>query len=991
MKKGYKQGRKVKKNPPIYVDSPNDPRLQAYNDSLAAYRYGEDSYNFGKQIYDDVRGPMNVDFRKSHDIVERGFSPHPYGTTNIMPISTYNEDYIRKPKSILDRVKSTVTGNNNQETYYLSNNFNDGYKTHWEDKGIMWQRFKEPEQPIEYREAVKKLPKKKIERLQNSNNQQSQPYQPQQVQIPPYTPVDRTQEWYGNSQGIPIDTENVQRMYNEDGTRKYKNGGKATIAPEDAAISNYLMQKNRGKNFVQRAYDPNQQSIQVSGEKGRSTHLMAYDPTSQRVYPEVVQQNGQLQYMPGDAAWNYADSTGEYISMPPSEKTMKMFSGYGYKHAAGMPMYKEGGKATIDNPVPRGVSAGSRSYQERLTPTPYVSDRDRQIEMLRRQQENTPAIGAQPTWQQEIYNRQAQNNPGLMGTIGYSVVAAAKLTDPNYRYTQGRTGYDAMVGAGEAMMDAEAVAAPLTGMRGRKPAPVQNYPTSPYRAPGGSQFPMDVVKGTRGKTGMPTQVDVPMLNKEQQILQSYGLDINKQYGGTINNKYANGGLAKNQWDTPYIPGAPGMVDYGDMYSAGNNQGLMFKPRDMNAGWEGYGNPANLITNTQNTDNMYKGTKRQLPSRQLAMDPSEYSIDAVRGQYGNGGFTQKKGMYWDGTSMKKAKPGAYDTMWEHGGEFVSTPVPQKMGRYGINLYQQGGQFTQVPVPQHMDRYGLNLYQKGGFVDVPLPQKMDRYGINLYGDGGIHIAKNKVGTFTRAAASRGQGVQEFASQVIANPGNYSEAMRKKAQFAHNAAGWKHQYGGSAKYETGGINLPSSGNSWGSSAMNTDEQMQDVYAPVQQANQQITPIAANQYRVPVSPERANMNEQPVQGAENLNNPYGATEQPEVATQPPQQPRRPMGQGYRDILGAAMIYGQYAANNRQNKNLQAYGIQQGMTSMNPTQTPFNKGVYNQQGQVTGMAQYGGQMGMGGKCYEAGGIYEVDNDMELEKLKKLGYTYKLI
>jgi hypothetical protein len=116
-----------------------------------------------------------------------------------------------------------------------------------------------------------------------------------------------------------------------------------TISPEDAVISNYLMQKNKDKNFVQRAYDPNRHSIQVPGYFGTSTHLMAYDPASQRVYPEVVQHEGQLQYKPEDAAWNYADSTGEYINMPNSEKTMKMFSGYGYKHAAGMPIYQNGG------------------------------------------------------------------------------------------------------------------------------------------------------------------------------------------------------------------------------------------------------------------------------------------------------------------------------------------------------------------------------------------------------------------------------------------------------------------------------------------------------------------------------------------------------------------------------------------------------------------------------------------------------------------------
>jgi hypothetical protein len=33
----------------------------------------------------------------------------------------------------------------------------------------------------------------------------------------------------------------------------------------------------------------------------------------------------------------------------------------------------------------------------------------------------------------------------------------------------------------------------------------------------------------------------------------------------------------------------------------------------------------------------------------------------------------------------------------------------------------------------------------------------------------------------------GVQEFASQVKAHPEDYSPAMRKKANFARNAASW------------------------------------------------------------------------------------------------------------------------------------------------------------------------------------------------------------
>lgn len=61
------------------------------------------------------------------------------------------------------------------------------------------------------------------------------------------------------------------------------------------------------------------------------------------------------------------------------------------------------------------------------------------------------------------------------------------------------------------------------------------------------------------------------------------------------------------------------------------------------------------------------------------------------------------------------------------------------------------------------------------------------------GKIYIKPSKKGTFTAAANKRGIGVQEFASKVLSNPDNYSEAMRKKAQFAKNASKWKHADGG------------------------------------------------------------------------------------------------------------------------------------------------------------------------------------------------------
>ena len=64
--------------------------------------------------------------------------------------------------------------------------------------------------------------------------------------------------------------------------------------------------------------------------------------------------------------------------------------------------------------------------------------------------------------------------------------------------------------------------------------------------------------------------------------------------------------------------------------------------------------------------------------------------------------------------------------------------------------------------------------------------------MAGGGKIHIDPSKKGTFTAAASKHGKSVQEFASQVLAHPENYSPAMRKKANFARNAAKW-HELGG------------------------------------------------------------------------------------------------------------------------------------------------------------------------------------------------------
>lgn len=121
------------------------------------------------------------------------------------------------------------------------------------------------------------------------------------------------------------------------------------LSPEDAAISNVLMNRNRNKNFVDRAYNPKLYP-QIDNKDGSySTHRMAYDPGTARVYPTIVQlPGGNLQQLEeGDQAWEYADQTGEYIQAP-TGKVAKMLAEEGYKRASNIPTYGSGG--TVSKP-----------------------------------------------------------------------------------------------------------------------------------------------------------------------------------------------------------------------------------------------------------------------------------------------------------------------------------------------------------------------------------------------------------------------------------------------------------------------------------------------------------------------------------------------------------------------------------------------------------------------------------------------------------------
>lgn len=78
------------------------------------------------------------------------------------------------------------------------------------------------------------------------------------------------------------------------------------------------------------------------------------------------------------------------------------------------------------------------------------------------------------------------------------------------------------------------------------------------------------------------------------------------------------------------------------------------------------------------------------------------------------------------------------------------------------------------------------------NIPLFKKGNKLMPRCKNGSGIHIKKENRGKFTASAKRAGQSVQEHARSVLNNP-NATPLQKKRANFARNAAKWKHQEGG------------------------------------------------------------------------------------------------------------------------------------------------------------------------------------------------------
>lgn len=94
--------------------------------------------------------------------------------------------------------------------------------------------------------------------------------------------------------------------------------------------------------------------------------------------------------------------------------------------------------------------------------------------------------------------------------------------------------------------------------------------------------------------------------------------------------------------------------------------------------------------------------------------------------------------------------------------------------------------QIAVKQFRRKLKLPIITRSEWEEAPTFDNWYQAGHYQSGKD-INIKKSKRGTFTKAAKQHGMSVQSFANKVLRNPSKYSAAMRKKANFAHNASKW------------------------------------------------------------------------------------------------------------------------------------------------------------------------------------------------------------
>lgn len=140
-------------------------------------------------------------------------------------------------------------------------------------------------------------------------------------------------------------------------------------------------------------------------------------------------------------------------------------------------------------------------------------------------------------------------------------------------------------------------------------------------------------------------------------------------------------------------------------------------------------------------------------------------------------------------------------------------PENKGKFTAAAKRRGMGVQEFAskVKANKENYSPTLVKRATFAKNAAKWKKE-YGGNIYkSGGGIDIKPENRGKFTASANRAGMSVQGFAGKVLANKENYSSTLVERANFARNAAKWKHAAGGEVKIENGGQAKPLSGNSF------------------------------------------------------------------------------------------------------------------------------------------------------------------------------------
>ena len=131
----------------------------------------------------------------------------------------------------------------------------------------------------------------------------------------------------------------------------------------------------------------------------------------------------------------------------------------------------------------------------------------------------------------------------------------------------------------------------------------------------------------------------------------------------------------------------------------------------------------------------------------------------------------------------------DGWFSHKAKRLTNQLREQAEAANTRLY---GNFNQAADVTNENQFLQGMYNVGAL------------GGPLFKEGGIMIKKENRGKFTESANRANMGVQEYARHILANKEDYSPTLIKRANFARNFGGNKHDNGGYLEGKTYDLSL-------------------------------------------------------------------------------------------------------------------------------------------------------------------------------------------